>query len=85
MNIDLMDTTPVVVLLICIYYFDLVIRCGPYPQVQVWLLKKNQVKSPGIWSRVSETDSDLPIGSDRDSGCDRHCFVVCPCSLQTWQ
>ena len=32
--------------------------------------KKNQVKSPSIWSRVPETGSDLPIGSDQDSGCD---------------
>ena len=32
--------------------------------------KKNQVKSPSIWSRVSETGSDPPIGSDRDSGRD---------------
>ena len=30
-----------------------------------------QVKSPSIWSRVPETGSDPPIGSDRDSGCDR--------------
>ena len=34
------------------------------------LEKKNQVKSPNIWSRASETGSDLPIGSDRESGCD---------------
>ena len=33
--------------------------------------KKNQVKSPSIWSRVPETGSDPPIGSDRDSGRDR--------------
>ena len=42
-----------------------------------WLLKKkgmekkNQVKSPSIWSRVPETGSDPPIGSGRDSGRDR--------------
>ena len=38
--------------------FDSVIRCGSYPHVPVWLLKKikkNQVKSPSIWSRVPET------------------------------
>ena len=36
-----------------------------------WLLKKkNQVESPSIWSRVPETSSDPPIGSDRDSGRD---------------
>ena len=34
-------------------------------------LKKNiQVKIPSIWSRVPETGSDPPIGSDRDSGRD---------------
>ena len=33
--------------------------------------KKNQVKSPSIWSRVKETGSDPPIGSDRDSGRDK--------------
>ena len=33
--------------------------------------KKNQVKSPSIWSRVPETGSDPPIGSGRDSGCDK--------------
>ena len=47
-----------VVLLIWIYiwYFDYVIRCGPYPQVPVRLLKKikkkNHVKSPSIRSRT---------------------------------
>ena len=37
-----------------------------------WLLKKkkNQVKSPSPESLVPETDSDPPIGSDRDSGRD---------------
>ena len=35
------------------------------------LKKKNQVKSPSIWSRVPETGSDPPIGSDRDSGRDK--------------
>ena len=57
MCLDLMDTTPVVVLLICIYYFDFVIRCGPYPQVQVWFKKKKKlgkesqymVLRPGNW------------------------------------
>ena len=34
------------------------------------LKKKNQVKSPSIWSRVPKTGSDPPIGSDRDSGRD---------------
>ena len=33
--------------------------------------KKIQVKSPSIWSSVSEIGSDPPIGSDRDSGRDR--------------
>ena len=35
------------------------------------LKKKNQVKSPSIWSRVPETGSDPPIGSDRDSRRDK--------------
>ena len=44
------------------------------------LTKKNQVKSPSIWSRVLETGSDPPIGSDRESGRDistdrDHCLV----------
>ena len=53
--------------------FDYVIRCGPYPQVPVRFSKykkKNQVKSPSPESRVPETGSDPPIGSDRDSGGD---------------
>ena len=33
--------------------------------------KKNQVKSPSPESRVPETGSDPPIGSDRESGRDR--------------
>ena len=37
------------------------------------LKKKNQVKSPSIWSHVPETGSDPPIGSDRDSGRDTTC------------
>ena len=32
--------------------------------------KKNQVKSPSIWSRVPELGSDPPIRSDRDTGRD---------------
>ena len=38
-----------------------------------WLLKKkkNQVKSPSPESRVPETGSDPPIGSDRESGRDK--------------
>ena len=66
-----MGTTPVVVLLICIWYFDSVIRCGPYPQVPVrFLKKKNQIKSLIICSLIPELGSDPPIGSDRESGCD---------------
>ena len=34
--------------------------------------KKNQVKSPSPESRVPETGSDPPIGSDRDSGLDTY-------------
>ena len=33
--------------------------------------KKKQVKSPSPESRVPETGSDPPIGSDRDSGRDK--------------
>ena len=36
------------------------------------LKKKNQVKSPSPESRVPETGSDSPIGSDRESGRDIH-------------
>ena len=34
--------------------------------------KKNQVMSPSPESRVPETGSDPPIGSDRDSGRDKN-------------
>ena len=51
--------------------FDSVIRCGPYPQVPVlFKKKKKKKKSPIPESRVPETGSDPPIGSDRDSGRD---------------
>ena len=41
-----------------------------------WLLKKkNQVKSPSPESRVPETGSDPPIGSDRDSGRDIYIYI----------
>ena len=33
--------------------------------------KKNQVRSPSLESRVPETCSDPPIGSDRESGRDK--------------
>ena len=33
--------------------------------------KKYQVKSPSLVSRVPTTGSDLPIGSDRESGRDK--------------
>ena len=36
------------------------------------VLKKNQVKSPSIWSCVPETGSDPPIGLDRESRRDTH-------------
>ena len=32
--------------------------------------KKNQVKSPSIWSRIPELGSDPPIESDQESGRD---------------
>ena len=52
--------------------FDTVTRCGPYPQVPVrFKKKKNQVKSPNIWSRVPELGSDPPIWLDQDSGRDK--------------
>ena len=35
------------------------------------LKKQIQVKSPSIWSRVLETGSDSPIGSDQESGRDK--------------
>ena len=42
------------------------------PQVPVGFeKKKKKKKSPSPESRVPETGSDLPIGSDRDSGRDR--------------
>ena len=47
--------------------FDSVIRCGPYPQVPVRFEKK---KSPSPESRVPETGSDPPIGSDQGSARD---------------
>ena len=33
-----------------------------------YALKKNQVKSPSIWSRVPETDLDPSIGWGREPG-----------------
>ena len=45
------------------------------------LKKKNQVKSPSIWSRVPEIGSDPPIGSDRDSGRDTTGKPICS---STW-
>ena len=61
-----------VVLLIWIYiwYFDSVIRCGPYPQVPVWFKKKIQVKSPSPESRTPNSVRIRQSGSDRDSGRD---------------
>ena len=41
-----------------------------------FFLKKNQVKSPSIWSRVSETGSDPPIESDWDSGHDNKRAII---------
>ena len=70
----------------CIY-FDSDIRGGPYTQEQVRLYKKkkkNQVKSSRIWSRVPEPVSDPPIGSDRESGCDKlHRSSSCMSSRST--
>ena len=46
---------------------------GHNPQVPDRFLKtkENQVKSPSPESRVPETGSDPPIGSDRDLGRDK--------------
>ena len=41
------------------------------PTGTISVLKKNQVKSPSLESRVPETGSDPPIGSNRDSGRDK--------------
>ena len=68
MCLDLMDTTPVVVLLICIYYFDSVIRCGPYPQVPIRFKKKNQVKSPRPVSRTPNLVRIRQSGRTRNRG-----------------
>ena len=43
---------------------------GHTHRYQFDLKKKNQVKSPSLESRVSETGSDPLIGSSRDSGRD---------------
>ena len=50
------------------------------------LKKKNQVKSPSPESRVPETGSDPPIGSDRDSGRDimGYCLKAYP-SQTIWK
>ena len=40
--------------------------------------RKIQVKSPSFESRVSETGSDPPIGSDRDSGRDNPVQQIVP-------
>ena len=44
---------------------------GHTHRYQFCLKKKNQVKSPSPESRVPETGSDPPIGSDRGSGRDK--------------
>ena len=49
---------------------------GHTHRCQLAFKKKNQVRSPSIWSRVPETGSDPPIGSDRDSGHDSVCVCV---------
>ena len=59
-----------VVLLICVSYFDYVIRCGPYPQVPVQLKKKISGKESQYMVSHLELGSDTPIGSDRELGCD---------------
>ena len=48
--------------------------------------KKIHLKSPSPESRVSETGSDPPIGSGRDSGRDMHglCRVVELVKLSYW-
>ena len=48
---------------------------GHTHRCQLALKKKNQVKSPSPESRVPETGSDPPIGSDRESGRDIRSFL----------
>ena len=61
-----------VVLLICIQYLDSVIICGPYPQAPIRFKKKKRLgKESQYMVSHLELSSDPPIGSDRDSGCDR--------------
>ena len=53
--------------------FDYVIRIGPYPQVPVWFFfffKKSGKEFPYMFSHP-ELYSDPPIGSDRESGCEK--------------
>ena len=45
---------------------------GHTHRYQYGFKKKNQVKSPSPESRVPETGSDPPFGSDRDSGRDNN-------------
>ena len=47
------------------------ISVGHTHRCQLAFKKKIQVKSPSPESRIPETGSDLPIGSDRDSRRDR--------------
>ena len=50
-----------------------------------WLLKKkNQVKSPSPESRVPETGSNPPIGSDRESGRDSETLESSLPTKETW-
>ena len=46
------------------------------PQVQVRLLKKKSGKEFQYMVSHPELGSDLPIGSDRESGCDKPCWIL---------
>ena len=51
--------------------FDSVIRCGPYPRVQVRLFKKKLGKESQYMVSHSELGLDPPIGLNLESGCDK--------------
>ena len=53
--------------------FLLCYKMWAIPTGASWLLKKKKKKSPSPESRVPETGSDPPIGSDRGSGRDTYC------------
>ena len=55
----------------CMIFFEFCYKMWVIPTGTSWVKKKkNQVKSPSIWSRVPKTGSDPLIESGRDSGRD---------------